>query len=146
MKIYLILITLLIGAVLSIHLAMNAQVGDMLKNPRMGNAIFWTIGGITAIIIGMTAWDSSVFTALKGVPLWLLTAGAMGACLVFGIAWTIPQFGAANTFSLMIASQLVTGLILSHFGLLGSPTEPVSLTKIIGAVMLLGGALIVSYK
>lgn len=135
---------LLIGIVLALHLTMNAQVGVILKNPKMGNAIFWTIGGITAIIIGLTSWDIDVFTRLKDVPIWLLTAGAMGAALVFGIAWTMPQIGAGPAFVLMIAGQVITGMAFSHYGVLGSPIEPISLMKIFGALLLIGGVGIVT--
>lgn len=139
MKIYLFALMLFIGIILTLHLTMNAQVGVILKNPRMGNAIFWLIGGITALIIGITSWDVEVFGKLKEVPLWLLTAGAMGAALVFAIAWAIPQIGAGPAFVLMIAGQVITGLVFSHFGLLGSPVEPISMIKVIGALLLIGG-------
>lgn len=131
---------LIIGVVLALHLTMNAQVGIILKNAKMGNAFFWTIGGITAIIIGLTSWDAEVFNRLREVPLWLFSAGVMGAALVFGIAWIMPQIGAGPAFVLMIAGQVITGLIFSHYGVLGSPVEPVSLVKIIGALLLIGGA------
>ena len=52
MKLPLIALMLLIGFVLTLHLAMNAQVGAIVKNPRMANALFWTMGAIVAIIIG----------------------------------------------------------------------------------------------
>lgn len=142
---YLFILMLFIGVVLTVHLAMNAQVGVILRNAKMGNAIFWTIGGITAIIIGLTSWESDVFNRLKEVPVWLLTAGVMGAALVFGIAWVMPQIGAAKGFVLLIAGQVITGLVLSHFGLLGSPLEPVSLYKILGALLLIAGVGIVTF-
>lgn len=144
MKIYLIALMLLIGFVLTLHLAMNAQVGVILKNPRMGNAIFWTIGAATAILIGLTGWDPTVFSRLKEVPLWLLTAGIMGGALVFGIAWTMPQLGAGTAFVLLIAGQVISGMIFSHFGLLGSPLEPISMIKVVGVVLLIAGAAIVT--
>lgn len=144
MKVYLIALMLLIGFVLTLHLAMNAQVGVIVKNPRMGNALFWTIGAITAILIGLTGWDSDFFSRLKDVPVWLLTAGIMGGALVFGIAWTMPQLGAGTAFVLMIAGQVISGMVFSHFGLLGSPVEPVSMIKIIGVVLLVAGAAIVT--
>lgn len=146
MKIYLILLTLVIGVVLSLHLSMNAQVGAILKNPRMGNAIFWTIGGITAIIIGLTSWDAEVFTMLKEVPVWLLTAGAMGAALVFGIAWVIPQIGAGTAFVLLIAGQVITGMVFSHFGILGSPVEPMTMLHALGVLLLIAGASLVTFN
>lgn len=144
MKVYLIALMLLIGFVLTLHLAMNAQVGAAVGNPRMGNAIFWTIGAITAIAIGLTGWDPSVFSRLKEVPIWLLTAGVMGGALVFGIAYAMPQLGAGRATVLMIAGQVLTGLIFSHFGWLGSSVEPITLTKVGGALLLLAGTAMVT--
>jgi transporter family-2 protein len=45
----------------------------------------------------------------------------------------------------MIAGQVITGLVLSHFGLLGSPVEPISLYKILGALLLVAGVGIVTF-
>jgi len=145
MKIYLFALMLFIGVVLSLHLSMNAQVGVILKNSRMANAIFWTIGAVTAIIIGLSGWDPAVFTHLKDVPVWLFIAGAMGAALVFGIAWTIPQIGAGTAFVLMIAGQVIAGMIFSHFGLLGSPVDRISLIKILGVLLLISGVGIITF-
>ena len=110
----------------------------------MANALFWAIGAVTAIIIGLTGWDPTFFTKLKEVPLWLLTAGIMGGALVFGIAWAMPQLGAGTAFVLMIAGQVISGMVFSHFGLLGSPVEPISMIKIIGVLLLIAGAAIVT--
>ncbi len=145
MKVYLIVLLLLIGFVLTLHLSMNARVGMIVKNPKMGNAIFWSIGAVTAILIALTGWDSSVFAKLKEVPLWLLTAGLMGGALVFGIAWTIPQVGAGTAFVLMMAGQVITGVVFSHYGLLGSPVEPISTAKILGVLLLIAGVSIVTF-
>ena len=144
MKVYLIALMLLIGFVLTLHLAMNAQVGAIVKNPRMGNALFWTIGAVTAIVIGLTGWDPGFFSNLKSVPAWLLTAGIMGGALVFGIAWAMPKLGAGTAFVLMIAGQVISGMIFSHFGWLGSPVEPFTLVKFLGVVLLIAGAAIVT--
>ena len=110
----------------------------------MANALFWCIGAVMAIVIGFTGWDSEFFTKLKDVPLWLLTAGAMGGALVFGIAWAVPQLGGGTAFVLMIAGQVITGMIFSHFGLLGSPVEPISMMKVLGVGLLIAGTAIVT--
>lgn len=146
MKIYLFVLMLLIGVVLAVHLSMNAQVGVILKNPKMGNAMFWCIGGLTAIIIGLTNWDAEVLARIKEVPVWLLTAGAIGAALVFGIAWVIPQIGAGPAFVLMVAGQVIAGLVMSHFGVLGAPVEPITFSKALGALLLIGGVGLVTFS
>jgi len=144
MKVPLIALMLVIGFVLTLHLAMNAQVGAIVKNPRMANALFWIIGAAAAIIIGLTGWDPAFFSQLKQAPLWLLTAGIMGGALVFGIAWAMPKLGAGTAFVLLITGQVISGMIFSHFGLLGSPVEPISWIKAIGVILLIAGASIVT--
>jgi len=144
MKIFLFTLMLFIGVVLSLHLTMNAQVGAIIKNPKIGNAIFWTIGAVTAICIGLISFDTEAFSRVKEVPFWLLSAGVMGAALVFGIAWTMPQIGAGAAFMLMIAGQVLTGLVISHYGAFGSPVEPISLMKVVGALLLMSGVAVVT--
>ena len=69
----------------------------------------------------------------------LLTAGLFGACLVFAIAWLIPQVGAGAVMITLIAGQVLGGMTMSHFGWLGSPVKPITLTNMIGALVMLGG-------
>ena len=102
MKTLLFLLTLVIGVVLAIHLSMNGNVGSIVKNPRMGNALFWCIGAITALVIAFTGWESEFFSRMKEVPVLLFTAGILGACLVFGIAWLIPRLGAGPVMIIML--------------------------------------------
>ena len=58
MRIDLYLLTLGLGVVLAVHLAMNGKVGSMLENPRVANAVFWCIGALTALLIGWTGWKA----------------------------------------------------------------------------------------
>jgi transporter family-2 protein len=86
MKVPFYFFTIFLGIILAVHLSMNGKVGSALGNPRVGNAVFWCIGALTAVLIGLTGWRSGVLSGFKGVHPILLTAGALGACLVFAIA------------------------------------------------------------
>ena len=146
MKTALFLLTLLIGIVLTVHLAMNGNVGSIVKNPRMGNALFWCIGALTALVIGFSGWEPEFFARMKEVPLWLLTAGVLGACLVFGIAWLIPRLGAGPVMIIMLSGQIIAGLLLSHFGWLGSPVEKISWLKLLGVTIMIAGVILATYS
>jgi transporter family-2 protein len=139
MKSSLYAVTVFLGVVLTVHLAMNGKVGAVIGNPRVGNALFWCIGAITAVVIGLSGWQSGALSALRQVNPVLLTAGAMGASLVFGIAWLIPQIGAGPMTLMLLFGQIVSAMTLSHFGWLGSPVQPISLTNILGALVMVGG-------
>lgn len=139
MKVPLYIFTMFLGIVLAVHLAMNGKVGSVLNNARVGNALFWCIGAVGALAIGLTGWESGALEPLKQVNPLLLTAGLFGATLVFAIAWLIPQEGAGAVMITLIAGQVIGGLVMSHYGWLGSPVERVSLTKVIGVVVMIGG-------
>ena len=145
MKVAFFALTLGLGVVLAIHLAMNGKVGAAIDNPRVANAVFWCIGAVTAVIIGLTGWQSGALAQLSTVNPWLLTAGAMGAMLVFAIAALIPQVGAAGLFISLLSGQVITAMIMSHYGWLGSPVEPINLYKIIGVALMIGGAILVTF-
>jgi transporter family-2 protein len=139
MKAYLYVLTMFLGVVLTVHLAMNGKVGAVLNNPRVGNALFWCIGAVTAVAIGLTGWHAGALSGLRQVNPILLTAGAMGASLVFAIAWLIPQIGAGPMTLMLLAGQILSAMMLSHFGWLGSPVQPVTIINIVGAAIMLGG-------
>ena len=142
MRAYLYALTVFLGVVLTVHLAMNAAVGAVIGNPRVGNAVFWAIGAVMAMVIGLTGWESGALSRLSGVNPVLLTAGAMGASLVFGIAYVIPQIGAGPMTLCLLLVQIVSGIVISHYGLLGSPVQPMSAMNIIGAVVMFVGVLL----
>jgi bacterial/archaeal transporter family-2 protein len=146
MKAPLLLFTIFLGIVLAVHLAMNGKVGASLNNPRVANALFWCVGALAAIIIGATGWKTGAFDGLKDVNPFLLTAGAFGACLVFAIAWLIPQVGAGAVMITLIAGQVLGGMIMSHFGWLGSPIKPVSLTNLLGAAVMIAGVVLATWN
>lgn len=139
MKSYLYGLTVAFGVVLTVHLAMNGKVGAVIGNPRVGNALFWCIGALMALAIGTSGWQAGALGSLRQVNPLLLTAGAMGATLVFGIAWIIPQIGAGPMTMMLLGGQVLSAMALSHFGWLGSPVQPVTLTNVIGALVMLGG-------
>jgi bacterial/archaeal transporter family-2 protein len=145
MKVPFYFFTIFLGIILALHLSMNGRVGSALGNPRVANALFWCIGAATALLIGATGWRSGALSGLKDVHPLLLTAGALGACLVFAIAWLLPQVGARAMFITLIAGQVLGGMILSHFGWLGSPVQKITVPNLIGAVVMILGVILATY-
>ena len=145
MKVHLYLLTMFLGVVLAVHLAMNGKVGSVLNNARVGNALFWCIGALGACAIGLTGWRSGALTPIRQAHPALLTAGVLGACLVFAIAWLIPQVGAGRVMITLLAGQVIGGMVLSHFGWLGSPLQPITMTKVFGVVIMIGGVVLATY-
>ena len=114
MRLPLYIFTMFLGIVLTVHLAMNGKVGSVMNNARVANALFWCIGALGAVAIGLTGWESGALGPLKQVHPVLLFAGVLGASLVFAIAWLIPQVGAGSVMITLLAGQVIGGLLMSH--------------------------------
>ena len=145
MKTYLYVLTMFLGVVLTVHLAMNGKVGSVLNNARVGNALFWCIGAAGALCIGLTGWRTGALSPLRQVHPALLTAGVLGASLVFAIAWLIPKVGAGPVMITLLAGQVIGGLLMSHYGWLGSPVQPITITKVVGVLVMVGGVVLATY-
>jgi len=134
--------TVLLGIVLTVHLAMNGKVGAAIANPRVANALFWCVGALGACAIGVTGWSPGALNGLGTVNPILLTAGAIGASLVFAIAWAIPRVGAFGLMLGLLAGQILGGMVLSHFGWLGSPHQATTALNLLGAAVMVAGVVL----
>jgi len=146
MKGFSLVFSIFLGIILALHLSMNGKVGASIGNPRVGNALFWCIGAVVAVLIGASGWHTGALSGLKDVNPWLLTAGGLGACLVFAIAWLLPDVGARAMFISLIAGQVLGGMVISHFGWLGSPMQRISPLNSIGALVMLAGVALATYS
>jgi transporter family-2 protein len=78
--------------------------------------------------------------------LYKYTGGLLGAFFVTVIILTVQKIGSANVFALVIAGQLFMALLYDHLGLFGFPQSNISVTKIIGVVLLVVGAYLINKK
>ena len=53
--------------------------------------------------------------------------------------------GLTMSIYLLIAGQILMAIIVSHFGLLESPKDPITMKKMIGATLVLTGAIFSTY-
>ncbi|HIJ65965.1 MAG TPA: hypothetical protein HPP77_08425 [Candidatus Hydrogenedentes bacterium] len=143
MRVILAFVIFCVGAVLALHFSMNAAVGKTVANPRMGNALFWIIGACTAVVIGLTGWDAAFWGAVREVPVWLWGAGVLGAAMVFAIVAIIPQLGAGTTNIVLLSGQVLGGMLIAHYGFLGSPVERINAARVTGALLAVAGSALV---
>ena len=73
-----------------------------------------------------------------------VVSGLLGAFILAAIVLAAGRAGLAQTLSLVIASQLIAGLIVDRAGLLGTAAQEIGTSKILGiALILIGGVLVV---
>jgi transporter family-2 protein len=76
-------------------------------------------------------------------PPWLWLNAAMGAIVVLTITFTAPRIGTFATIGLLIAGQLAMGVVIDALGLFGLERIPLNAARLVGLVLLAGGAILV---
>jgi transporter family-2 protein len=67
----------------------------------------------------------------------------MGSIYVSSIIFLVPRLGAALSFGLIIAGQMVFSLVLDHFGLFNVPVQPANWGRIAGVLLIFAGILLI---
>ncbi len=78
------------------------------------------------------------------LPWYMLGAGGFGLVLYLTINITLPRLGSTLMLVLIIIGQLLTGIVIDHFGLLGTVVRPVDAWRMVGAALVALGAYFIS--
>lgn len=136
------LIVFLMGVITSVYLPMNGVVAKYVGSALLANIPFYLLGAVTTIFLFSFTGNFSSISRLREVPHYLYLSGFISAFLVLGSTFLIPRVGAGRFFVLFVAGQIVMALVVSHFGLLASPQDPITLKKALGALLLIFGVVL----
>ena len=77
--------------------------------------------------------------AARPAPPWLWLGALMGD-IVFTITFAGPRIGTTATIAMLIAGQLVMGVVIDRYGLFGLDKIPLNTPRAVGIVLLAAGA------
>ncbi|WP_171041079.1 DMT family transporter [Pseudoalteromonas aurantia] len=146
--IYLLLpFSIVIGFSLASQAGVNAQLRVALHSPIQAAFISFLIGtivlGIIASIQGGAWFKPNAFTT---IPWWAWLGGLFGA---FNIAMSIflaPKLGAMVLAISIVCGQIIASLALDQNGWLGYPQIDITPSRIIGALFVIAGMLLITKK
>ena len=137
--------TLILAALAGVCVAVQTSLTGAAQR-SLGPAVLVAISGLTT---GLCALVVSFFVAKPEFTgravIYALASGVLGAVIVGSIAVAAGQAGVARALSLVIAAQLITGLVLDALGVFGAGAD-FSIPRALGvALIIAGGALVVSF-
>ena len=138
-----ILIVLMVigGGAVAIQPTLNARLAEK-TGFLQAATISFAVGTVVLLLLSLTSGDGS-FRRATDADWWQLTGGLFGAFFVTMTIVGVPRIGTTAVLALTIISQLIAGLIMDHYGLLGMRVIPVDLKRLLGVALLLVGAFLV---
>ncbi|HEY2808581.1 MAG TPA: DMT family transporter [Steroidobacteraceae bacterium] len=137
-------LALAVGVGISLQVGMNITLRGVLMSPMVAALVSFLVGSLALLLFVLATgapWPARGQVHL--VPLWAWFGGVMGALYVASSIILGPRLGAAALLALVVLGQLVTSLVLDHFGWLGFAQHPLSVTRTLGAVFLFCGVLLI---
>ena len=137
--------TLILAVLAGVCVAVQTSLTGAAQR-TLGPAVLVAISGLTT---GGCALLVSLFVARPEFTgravAYAVASGVLGAVIVGSIAVAAGQGGVARALSLVIAAQLIAGLLLDALGVFGAGAD-FSIPKALGvALIVVGGALVVSF-
>lgn len=143
-RFFLFLLVAIGGAGLTMQMAWNSRLRVATGSPVLTTIISVLLTLLSLVLI----WASGAVArgsvpAFNSVPKWAWFGGVFAAYYLVASLIALPKLGAAAVFSLVIAGQMVAAIILDSTGAFGVPYISLTLSRVVGAALLVIGVVLI---
>jgi bacterial/archaeal transporter family-2 protein len=131
------------GSAIAVQVALNAALGK--RTGDLGSVLILTLVSILVVLpLTLLFPGTANLRGLPGPDQWYLYAGGiLGVVVVTAPIILVPRIGATATLTALVVGQLAVAVAIDHFGLLGVPSSPITVTRAVGILILVTGTLLI---
>jgi transporter family-2 protein len=137
------LLVLFAGGMIALQAPTNAMLGRAGGSPVLAALISFAVGTVALLCVWLASNNRPGTGAFAGLPAYAWLGGLYGALYVAVAAYAAPKIGVASLITIGIAGQIAVALALDHFGALGLPREPMNIGRVLGALLVVAGVVLV---
>ena len=133
------------GAAQALASPMGAQLRNALSNVWLASVVVFAIN--TAFFAALFAVRPLPLPTMQGIasmPWWAPLSGLIGGIAGFAGLMFVDKIGAGALNGILLTANIVASIAIDHYGFLGTPVHPVNIARAAGAVLMVGGILLVS--
>lgn len=141
-----VILAIVIGILMPFQAGLNAELTRYLKHPYLAAFVSLSVGAIVMSILILFNSGFSELKRLGDAPPYLFLGGLLGAIFVGSSLFFIPRMGATAMIAAFITGQLLGSVLVDHYGLMGLTPNPVTISRIMGIILLFAGLFLVIRK
>lgn len=136
------------GVGLPVQDALNAQLRSAVKSPMLGALLSLTVGAVVlGVFTALGVLGHGKVSALTKIHWWVWAGGGLlGAFAVTIGLIGIPKVSAGIVIAATVFGQLLSAVVIDHFGWFGVPRVPLNPWRIAGALGLFACVLMMQKK
>ena len=133
------------GCLLGTQPSINGFLGQNVEHPVQATVISFFSGTVLVILLSLALglFPPKFTTAPSSLPWWSWFGGAIGVVMVTSSLFFVPRVGSLLWFAAIMTGQTGIAIVLDHFGLLGNPRSSASPLRLLGALLLVMGVLVI---
>ena len=133
------------GFGLTLQIGMNSRLRTVLQSANTAALVSFLVGTVALVaLLIATRTPLPDRDTLASVPVWAWFGGLMGAFYVAISTVVASELGTASLLGLALLGQLAMSLAADHFGWMGLPVHPITLTRLAGVALLGAGVWLIS--
>lgn len=143
-----IVVAMVMGVLLAIQAGSNTALQHWVGDPMRAAfvSIVASLALISSLLVVSTLIERKPWpTAAKlgQAPWWVWIGGFLGATYVTATIFFLPRLGATLWLAAVVVGEMLAGLVLDNFGLLGLRQHAVTPVRLLGALLLIGGVVLI---
>ena len=146
--IFLFILGIVAGMMVPIQTSINSRLGRYTESSFYASTISFFVGTLFLLLLNVifnTKMFTGDFYSGHSVDYHWWVGGLLGVCFLTGNLLLLPRLGAALTVVMTVAGQIIMGVVIDTFGLLGASQHHFTLLKTIGIIILFFGILLMNY-
>lgn len=142
-----ILLTVAAGAGLAFQAVINARLRAVLDSSLSAAIVQVSVGLVMLMTIMLVLRQPPALPdGLSRVPWWVWTGGLLGTVYVLVSIVATAPLGAALMMASVVVGQTAASLVIDHFGWLGVDVHRLSPGRLVGAILLVVGVMLIRLR
>jgi bacterial/archaeal transporter family-2 protein len=140
-------LALITGALIPIQASTNAAFSKSIGNPIITALMVFIVGFVGMIFfVLLTRTSFPKPQQLISAPLYGYLGGIIVATYVVMITLLVPKIGVGTAIGLIVTGQIICAVMIDHFGLFNVPVHSISVSRVAGMLLMIGGVYLVMKK
>ena len=129
----------LAGVLVALQAPVNAVLGRSVDSVVVAATISFGVGFVALALLTTVrgSWPSAA--QIADAPPWAWIGGLFGAYFVWAGIYGVSRVGLVTVAAALVLGQIATGLIVDRVGWFGVPVQPISWSRVGGAVLVAAG-------
>lgn len=135
-----------LGSILPIQTTINGRLKKATGSPFRASQISAAITFLVLVLVLVFTGEGFRIPIheMMRQPVWIWMGGICGAVILIGSITVFLRLGAVQAAILPVAGQILMGMIIDSFGLFHSEKNELTLLRVIGAVLVFTGLIIIT--